>query len=96
MSDKARFWDKHAEKYALRPVAGQEAYEKKLEITRSYFPLVKVFTQTQLTEKPSASHALFTYRFETSDSRHQSSRIIPQQDRVDAPLQRPVDTRSAV
>jgi ubiquinone/menaquinone biosynthesis C-methylase UbiE len=37
MSDKARFWDKHAEKYALRPVAGQEAYEKKLEITRSYF-----------------------------------------------------------
>jgi SAM-dependent methyltransferase len=38
MSDEARFWDRRAEKYALRPVAGQEAYEKKLEITRSYFP----------------------------------------------------------
>jgi SAM-dependent methyltransferase len=38
MSDEARFWDRRAEKYALRPVAGQEVYEKKLEITRFYFP----------------------------------------------------------
>lgn len=37
MNNEARFWDKRAEKYAQRPVAGQEAYEKKLEITRSYF-----------------------------------------------------------
>lgn len=37
MSNAARFWDKRAEKYALRPVADQETYEKKLEITRSYF-----------------------------------------------------------
>ena len=32
-----RFWDKRAEKYAQRPVADQETYNKKLEITRSYF-----------------------------------------------------------
>ena len=37
MSNAARFWDKRAEKYALRPVADLETYEKKLEITRSYF-----------------------------------------------------------
>ena len=32
-----RFWDKRAEKYAQRPIADQETYNKKLEITRSYF-----------------------------------------------------------
>ncbi|MGD8930264.1 MAG: class I SAM-dependent methyltransferase [Lysobacterales bacterium] len=37
MSDKAGFWDKRAEKYAQRPVADQESYNKKLEMTRSYF-----------------------------------------------------------
>jgi ubiquinone/menaquinone biosynthesis C-methylase UbiE len=37
MSDKAGFWDKHAEKYAQRPIADQESYDKKLEMTRSYF-----------------------------------------------------------
>jgi len=37
MSDEARFWDKRAEKYAQRPVSDQAAYEKKLEITRTYF-----------------------------------------------------------
>lgn len=37
MNKDARFWDKRAEKYSQRPVADQEAYEKKLEITRSYF-----------------------------------------------------------
>ena len=37
MSDEARFWNKHAEKYALRPVADPQTYEKKLEITRAYF-----------------------------------------------------------
>jgi len=37
MSDNAGFWDKRAEKYAQRPVADQETYTKKLEITRSYF-----------------------------------------------------------
>jgi len=36
MSREARFWDKRAEKYSQRPVADQAAYEKKLDITRSY------------------------------------------------------------
>lgn len=37
MPDKAKFWDKTAEKYALQPIANQEAYEIKLELTREYF-----------------------------------------------------------
>jgi len=37
MNSDARFWDKRAEKYSQRPVADQDTYEKKLEITRSYF-----------------------------------------------------------
>lgn len=34
---KARFWDRHADRYSRAPVRNQPAYEKKLEITRSYF-----------------------------------------------------------
>lgn len=37
MKDAAGFWDKRAEKYAQRPVADQETYNKKLQITRTYF-----------------------------------------------------------
>jgi ubiquinone/menaquinone biosynthesis C-methylase UbiE len=37
MIDAAGFWDKRAEKYAQRPVADQETYNKKLELTRTYF-----------------------------------------------------------
>ena len=37
MKNAGRFWDKRAEKYAQRPIADQETYNKKLEITRSYF-----------------------------------------------------------
>lgn len=37
MSNEARFWDKHAASNALRPVADQKTYEKKVELTRSYF-----------------------------------------------------------
>ena len=37
MKDNAGFWDKRAEKYAKKPVADQETYNKKLQITRTYF-----------------------------------------------------------
>ncbi|MFN3232285.1 MAG: class I SAM-dependent methyltransferase [Alphaproteobacteria bacterium] len=37
MTGEARFWDKHAEGYAKRPVSNEAAYQKKLEITRGYF-----------------------------------------------------------
>ena len=37
MPPSATFWDKIAEKYAKQPVANEEAYQKKLEITQGYF-----------------------------------------------------------
>ena len=37
MRDSAGFWNKRAEKYAKKPVADQETYNKKLQITRTYF-----------------------------------------------------------
>jgi cyclopropane fatty-acyl-phospholipid synthase-like methyltransferase len=32
----SKFWDRMAERYAKRPVANEDAYRKKLEVTRSY------------------------------------------------------------
>ncbi|MEM9055696.1 MAG: class I SAM-dependent methyltransferase [Pseudomonadota bacterium] len=37
MSDKARFWDKTADKYSRQPISNQKAYDLKLELTREYF-----------------------------------------------------------
>lgn len=37
MPDKAKFWDGTAEKYAKQPIANQQAYEVKLDLTREYF-----------------------------------------------------------
>ena len=37
MPDKAKFWDKTAEKYSQQPIANQEAYEVKLDLMREYF-----------------------------------------------------------
>ncbi len=36
MSNTATFWDRHAAGYAKRPVADQESYEYKLDVTRRY------------------------------------------------------------
>ena len=36
MAQAARFWDRHAEGYAKRPVADEASYEKKLAKTREY------------------------------------------------------------
>lgn len=37
MPDKSKFWDKIAEKYSQQPIANQEAYDIKLDLTREYF-----------------------------------------------------------
>lgn len=36
MAQASKFWDRHAAGYAKRPVSDEEAYQKKLEITRGY------------------------------------------------------------
>ncbi|WP_421791683.1 class I SAM-dependent methyltransferase [Hyphobacterium sp.] len=37
MSNSAGFWDRIADKYAARPVDNEEAYQRKLEMTRALF-----------------------------------------------------------
>jgi len=37
MDASSRFWDKIADRYSKKPVADEASYQKKLEITRSYF-----------------------------------------------------------
>ena len=37
MPDKAKIWDRMAEKYSKQPIANQKAYEIKLDLTREYF-----------------------------------------------------------
>lgn len=37
MSDKAKVWNKMADKYSRQPIANQKAYEIKLDLTREYF-----------------------------------------------------------
>lgn len=36
MAQASKFWDRHAEGYAKRPVADEDAYQKKLRVTREY------------------------------------------------------------
>ena len=37
MAESARFWNKMAVRYSKQPIKDEEAYQKKLEMTRSYF-----------------------------------------------------------
>lgn len=37
MRNPAKFWNRIAKRYAKRPIADKETYEKKLELTREYF-----------------------------------------------------------
>ena len=37
MGSSSRFWDRIAERYEKRPVADEESYQKKLQVTREYF-----------------------------------------------------------
>ncbi|MEO1659556.1 MAG: class I SAM-dependent methyltransferase [Pseudomonadota bacterium] len=37
MPDKAKFWDRIAEKYSKQKISNQKAYEIKLDLTREYF-----------------------------------------------------------
>lgn len=36
MPDAAKFWNRHAAGYAKRPVADEDSYQRKLEVTRGY------------------------------------------------------------
>ena len=60
MSQTAKFWDKSADRYSKAPVRDEEAYKKKLEITRSYFnPETKVFELACGTGSTAIAHSPF-------------------------------------
>jgi ubiquinone/menaquinone biosynthesis C-methylase UbiE len=68
MNKDARFWDKRAEKYSQRQVADQESYEKKLEITRSYFtPDSEVLEMGCGTGSTALAHAPFVKHILATD-----------------------------
>ena len=65
MNQTAKFWDKSAVRYSKAPVRNEEAYQKKLEITRSYFKLdTQVFEfacgtgSTAIAHSPYVKHIL--------------------------------------
>lgn len=67
MAPSAKFWDKIAEKYAKQPVSDEPAYQKKLEVTQSYFrPDMEVLEigcgtgTTSLTHAPYVKHICAT------------------------------------
>lgn len=37
MAETSRFWDRLADRYHRQPIADEEAYRRKIEVTRSYF-----------------------------------------------------------
>ena len=37
MNQSTKFWDKIADKYSKQPIADEDAYQKKLQVTREYF-----------------------------------------------------------
>ncbi|MFK8048770.1 MAG: class I SAM-dependent methyltransferase [Halioglobus sp.] len=58
MTQTAKFWNKMAERYAKSPIKDEEAYQRKLEVTRSYFrPEMNVIEIACGTGTTAISHA---------------------------------------
>ena len=76
MPDKAKFWDKVAEKYSKQPIANQKAYEIKLDLTREYFtPDSKVLEFGCGTGSTAILHAPFVKHIDALDVSPEMIRI---------------------
>jgi ubiquinone/menaquinone biosynthesis C-methylase UbiE len=76
MPDKAKFWDKIAEKYSKQPIANQKAYEIKLDLTREYFtPDSKVLEFGCGTGSTAILHAPFVRHIDALDVSPEMIRI---------------------
>lgn len=76
MRDKAKFWDKIAEKYAKQPIAQQKAYEVKLDLTREYFtPESKVLEFGCGTGSTAILHAPYVKQLDAIDVSSEMIRI---------------------
>ena len=60
MTKTAKFWNKMAARYAKTPIKDEEAYQRKLEVTRSYFrPEMEVIELACGTGTTAISHASY-------------------------------------
>lgn len=68
MDQSAKFWDKIAEGYSKKPVADEESYQKKLQVTREYFrPDMEVLEIGCGTGSTAISHAPYVKHIEAID-----------------------------
>jgi ubiquinone/menaquinone biosynthesis C-methylase UbiE len=83
MNQAAKFWDKSADRYSKAPVRNQEAYQRKLEITRTYFtPDSEVFEFACGTGSTAIAHSPYVKRIVAIDI---SSRMLEiAQEKADA------------
>ena len=64
----SKFWDKLAEGYAKRPVADEESYQKKLQVTRDYLqPHMEVLEFGAGTGSTAIAHAPYVKHIEAID-----------------------------
>ncbi|MDH3274052.1 MAG: class I SAM-dependent methyltransferase [Gammaproteobacteria bacterium] len=68
MDRETAFWNKHADKYARRPISDEAAYQKKLEATRKYFqPDMEVLEIGCGTGMTAIAHAPFVGHIRATD-----------------------------
>lgn len=64
----SRFWDRHAEGYAKRPVGDEASYQKKLEVTRGYLkPDMEVLEFGCGTGSTAIAHAPYVKHIQATD-----------------------------
>lgn len=68
MHQPSAFWDKIADRYSRRPVADEESYQKKLQVTRQYLrPDMEVLEFGCGTGSTAIAHAPFVKRIQAID-----------------------------
>ena len=79
MADRAKFWDRIAEKYAKQAIADPKAYEIKLDLTREYFtPESKVLEFGCGTGSTALLHAPYVAQIDALDISPEMIRIANQ------------------
>ena len=64
----SKFWDKHAERYSKSPVADEDSYQKKLQVTREYLqPDMEVLEFGAGTGSTAITHAPYVKHIEAID-----------------------------
>ena len=68
MSRSTKFWDRIAKRYSKQPIADEQAYQKKLAVTREYFrPEMQVLEFGCGTGSTAIAHAPYVKHIHASD-----------------------------